>query len=45
MLIALQNTDLSGIWKEPEIRRDNNLIDVFNPKNRLITFMEAFERI
>ncbi|MDI6602548.1 MAG: hypothetical protein QME57_00300 [Patescibacteria group bacterium] len=45
MLVALQNTDLSGIWKEPEIRKENGLIDLFNSKNRLITFMEAFERI
>lgn len=45
MLVALKNTDLSGIWIEPEIKRDNGLIDIFNPKNKLITFMEAFRRI
>lgn len=45
MLIALQNTDLSGIWEEPEIRRENGLIDSFDPKNKLISFMVAFNRI
>lgn len=45
MPVALKNTDLSGIWKEPEIRKENGLIDIFNSKNKLITFMEAFRRI
>ena len=45
MLLALQNTDLSGIWREPEIREENGLIDTSNPKNKLISFMEAFQRI
>lgn len=45
MLLALQNTDLSGIWKEPEIRKENGLIDISDPKNKLISFMEAFKRI
>ncbi len=45
MLVALKNTDLSGIWEEPAIRRSDGSIDIFNHKNRLISFMKAFERI
>ncbi|KUK99392.1 MAG: hypothetical protein XE08_0048 [Parcubacteria bacterium 32_520] len=46
MLLALQNTDLSGIWQEePKIREKNGLIDIFNPKNKPISFMGVFERI
>jgi len=45
MLVSLQNTDLSGIWEEPVIRRSNGLIDIFNCRNRLISFMKAFEWI
>lgn len=42
MLLALQNTDLSGIWQEEP---ENGLIDLFNSKNKLISFKEAFKRI
>lgn len=45
MLVALQNTDLSGIWKEPIIKKDDGLVDIFNPNNKLISFMKAFECI
>lgn len=45
MLLALQNPDLSGIWKEPEIKKEDGRIDIFNPNNKLISFMEAFKRI
>jgi len=45
MIVALQNTDLSGIWEEPVIRKPNGLIDIFDRRNRLISFMKAFEWI
>ena len=49
MLLALQNTDLSGIWKEPEKLVDRGLsrevVDTENPQNKLVGFVEAFERI
>ena len=45
MLVALQNTDLSGIWEEPVIRKPNGLIDIFDSRNRLIFFMKAFKWI
>ena len=49
MLLALQNTDLSGIWKEPEKLVDRGLsrevIDTENSQNKLVGFVEAFERI
>lgn len=45
MLLALANTDLSGIWQEPVIKKKNGLVDIFNPKNKLISFMKALEFI
>lgn len=45
MLLALQNPDLSGIWKEPEVRDKEGRIDLFNDNKKLISFMEAFKRI
>lgn len=49
MLLSLQNSDQSGIWKEPEKFVDyvlsRKVVDTENPKNRLVTFLEAFDRI
>ncbi len=45
MLLALSNTDQSGIWKEPIIRRSDGLIDLMHPENRLISFMTALKFI
>jgi len=49
MLLALQNSDQSGIWKEPEKLVDYGLsrkvVDTENSKNRLVEFLEAFDRI
>ncbi len=49
MLLALQNTDLSGIWKEPEKLVDYGLsrkvVDIKDSKNKLVGFVEAFKRI
>ncbi len=43
MLLALQRSDLSGIWTEPEIRDANGRIDKSNKK--IVSFHEAFKRI
>lgn len=46
MIVALTNPNLSGIWeKEPAIRRSSGVVDIFSSKNRLVSFMKAFERI
>jgi len=45
MLLALTNPDISGVWRESVIKRKNGLVDIFNPKNKLISFMEALEFI
>lgn len=45
MLLALVNTDLSGIWQEPVMKKQGRLVDIFNSKNKLISFMEAFDYI
>lgn len=50
MLLALQNSDGSGIWREPEKLVDHRglsreIVDTENPKNRIVTFAEAFNRI
>lgn len=49
MLLALQNSDLSGIWKEPEklVNRglSREVVDIENPQNKLVGFVEAFGRI
>jgi len=44
MLIALQNTDCSGIWDRCEYKEDG-LIDVHNSNNRLVSFLKAYEWI
>lgn len=41
MLFALRNTDDSGIWQK-EFRRTDGLIDILDPRMRLIDFMTAF---
>lgn len=49
MLLALQNSDQSGIWKEPEKLVDYGLsrkvVDTENAENKLVGFVEAFRRI
>jgi hypothetical protein len=70
MLLTLQNTDQSGIWREPKKRVNRGLcdkmvdiwkwliamirhnrglsrkvVDIGNPKNMLVDFLEAFGRI
>ena len=49
MLLALQNSDQSGIWKEPKKLVDYGLsrkvVDTEDSKNKLVTFLEAFDRI
>lgn len=46
MLLALLNTDQSGIWSNKKVYRiESGMIDIFNFKNRLISFREALSRI
>lgn len=46
MLVALKNSDSSGVWRhEPGVRTKDGPVDVFHEDNRLIHFMEAFKRI
>ncbi len=49
MLLALKNSDLSGIWEEPVRFIDNGpnhkYIDIDNPNNKLINFLDAFKLI
>ena len=54
MLLALQNTDLSGIWKEhlnkglPKLvdyGLSRKVVDTNNSENQLVNFIEAFKRI
>lgn len=54
MLLALQNTDLSGIWKESQklelpkltnYRSSRKIVGTENSENKLVTFLEAFNHI
>ncbi len=54
MLLALQNTDLSGIWKEQpkkglpklvDYGLSRKVVDTNNSENQLVNFTEAFMRI
>lgn len=41
MILALQNTDCSGVWMKPEPRFPNGDINMFDPKAKLIGFHDA----
>lgn len=43
MLLAIQRTDLSGIWVEPEICTPDGYVD--DNKNKLVSFLQAYQRI
>lgn len=46
MILALQNTDLSGVWANPKTHtRADGLIDPFHPKAFLIGFNEAIDYV
>jgi hypothetical protein len=49
MLLALQNSNGSGIWREPKklvnLRLSREVVDTENPKNKIVDFKEAFDRI
>jgi len=45
MLLALKNPDCSGIWEKVKKKKVGLIykIDLFNPKNKLISFLKAFQ--
>jgi hypothetical protein len=47
MLLALKNTDCSGIWEKVKKKKDGLLskIDLFDSENKLISFLKAFKWI
>lgn len=45
MLLALKNSDLSGIWKNEDKMKLNDRFDVYSNKGNLINFTTAFEWI
>jgi hypothetical protein len=47
MLLALKNSDCSGIWEKIEKKKVGLVykINLFNPKNKLISFLKAFKWI
>lgn len=45
MLLALKNSDLSGIWENEDKMKVDDRFDVFSDKGRLINFIQAFEWI